>query len=234
MASPSHPTKLRIGVMLESVQLSDIIGIDILGNLSREYFRGAITLDPSLKRFESRAIDMEFFYLATTLDPAFVTPGLKVVPTVTYDDCPRDLDIVITGGPLPSHRPPQAERFIREAWPKTRVWMTTCIGSMWLASAGVLDGRKCTTNRAALGLARDMHTGVEWLDQRWVVEEKVFDGAQREGRKGELWTSGGAGAGINMIATYCLQNFDKEFVDVLALDPLEFRLNGNMSQFYAA
>jgi hypothetical protein len=35
-----------------------------------------------------------------------------------------------------------------------------------------------------------------------------------------------------MIATYCLENFDKDFVNALALRPLEFRLDGNVSQFY--
>jgi transcriptional regulator GlxA family with amidase domain len=187
----ASPKKLRIGVMLEAVQLSDIVGIDILGNLSKEYMSQVKDLPPQYAAFESHAIDMEFFYIATTLDPAFMTPGLHFVPTVTYDTCPRDLDIVITGGPLLSHRPEQADRFMKEAWPKTRVWMTTCIGGLWLASSGVLDGKKCTTNREVLAGARKMHPEVEWLDQRWVVEEKVFEG---EG-KGELWTAGGAGAG---------------------------------------
>lgn len=38
--------------------------------------------------------------------------------------------------------------------------------------------------------------------------------------------------GIHMIATYCLENFNNEFVNTLALRPLEFRLDGNASQFY--
>ncbi len=37
-----------------------------------------------------------------------------------------------------------------------------------------------------------------------------------------------------MMATYCLENFDNEFVEKLALQPLEFRLAGNASQFYPA
>ncbi|KAK4129787.1 class I glutamine amidotransferase-like protein [Parathielavia appendiculata] len=226
----SSPKKLRIGVMLEAVQLSDILGIDILGNLSKDYMSQVKDLQPAYAAFESHAIDMEFFYIATTLEPGFMTPGLHFVPTVTYEDCPRDLDIVLIGGPLLSHRPEQAARFMREAWPKTRVWLTTCIGSMWLASSGVLDGLKCTTNRECLGLARKMHPEVEWLDQRWVIQDKVFEGES----KGELWTAGGAGAGIHMVATYCLENFDRKFVKTLALGPLEFRLDGNVSQFYLA
>lgn len=190
MASRS-PTKLRIGVMLEEVQLSDVVGIDVFGNLSREYMNEVKHFSEELARLEERAIDIEFFFLATTLDPVRVTPGVRAVPTATYDDCPRDLDIVIVGGPLLTHRPPQADRFIKEAWARTRVWLTTCIGSVWLASAGVLDGRKCTTNREFLDVARKMYPATEWLDQRWVVDEKPYDGAG----KGELWTGGGAGAG---------------------------------------
>ncbi|KAK4038984.1 class I glutamine amidotransferase-like protein [Parachaetomium inaequale] len=228
---PKTPRRLRIGVMMDEVQLSDIMGIDIFGNLSQEYMAKVQVFEPKWGAIEHHAAPMEFFYIATTLEPANLTPdGLRFVPNVTYDDCPRDLDIVIVGGPLWTHRPAQADRFMKEAWLKTRVWLTTCIGSMWLASSGVLGGLKCTTNREGLEAAKKMHPEVEWLDQRWVVEEKPFDG---EG-KGELWTAGGAGAGINMIATYCLENFDKDFVNTLALRPLEFRLDGNMSQFYLA
>jgi transcriptional regulator GlxA family with amidase domain len=224
------PKKLRIGVMLETVQLSDIMGIDLLGNLSQEYLQSIQSFAPSYGAFVPQAVEMEFFYLATTLEPSRMTPGLKFVPNMTYDDCPRDLDIVVVGGPMFTHRPAPADRFIKEAWPKTRVWLTTCTGSMWLASTGLLDGLKATTNREGMWAAKEMHPDVKWQDQRWVVEEKPFDG---EG-KGELWTAGGAGAGLNMMATYCLENFDKEFVNKLALTPLECRLDGNVSQFYLA
>ncbi|GAB1309890.1 Class I glutamine amidotransferase-like protein [Madurella fahalii] len=228
MANTPSPKKLRIGVMLEEVQLSDVVGMDIFGNLSREYVDELKHLVPECARFETYSVDIEFLYLATTLDPVRVTPGMRIVPTVTYDDCPRDLDIVIIGGPRLTHRPPQADKFMKEAWTKTRVWLTTCVGSMWLASSGVLEGKKCTTNRELMQAAKKMHPGVEWLDQRWVIEDKPYDGVG----KGELWTGGGAGAGLHMIINYCLKNFDSEFVNTVALKPLEFRLDGNAGQFY--
>ncbi len=188
---PASPRKLRIGVLLEAVQFSDIIGIDILGNLSKSYMSLVESIGEEWAAFAPHAIDMEYFFVATTLDPTEITPGLRIVPTVTYDECPRDLDMVLVGGPVPTHRPESADRFIKEAWAQTRVWFTTCTGSMWLASSGVVDGLRCTTNRGMLEIARGMHPTVEWVDQRWVVEEKPFEG---EG-KGELWTAGGAGAG---------------------------------------
>ncbi len=189
ISSASKP--FRVGVMLEEVQFCDVVGIDLIGNLSSATLKDAIAFDASLAAFKDHAVDIQFFFLSTTLDPAKFTTGLHFVPNMTYDNCPRDLDIVLTGGPWLTHRPPQAAAFIRETWSKTRVWLTTCTGSVWLAHAGVLNGLKATTNRAFLPAAKQAAPQVEWLDQRWVVEEKPYDG---EG-KGELWTAGGAGAG---------------------------------------
>ncbi|KAI8270532.1 Isonitrile hydratase [Colletotrichum sp. SAR11_239] len=218
---------LRIGVMLEAVQLSDIMGIDLFGNISLEYYDKVKAFDPGFAPFEGLAPEIKFYFISSTLEPAEMTPGLKFVPNITYDDCPRDLDLVLIGGPLPSHRPPQADRFMKEAFAKTRVWMTTCIGSPWLASAGVLKGKKATVNREFLAFARQVHPDTEWLDQRWVVEEKEYDG---EG-KGELWTAGGAGAGLSMIIEYLNQNFDPAYVKKIALQGIGME-EVETNQFY--
>jgi len=170
----------QIGVMMDHVQLSDISCIDLFGNMSTQYIQ--LSEEFGTSGLKTLSTDMVFHYIATSLDPTFVTPSMKFIPTVTYDDAHRDLDILIIGGPLPSFRPAAADKFLKEAAEKTKVIMTTCVGSMWLASAGVLDGKKATTNRGALEMARALHPKVEWLDQRWVVD-------------GKLWTAGGAGAG---------------------------------------
>ncbi|KAK4646956.1 uncharacterized protein QC761_0029500 [Podospora bellae-mahoneyi] len=233
------PKTLRIGVLLELVQLSDIMGIDLFGNLSASYLNQVLPLDPKFGAFTPHAMNIEFFYIASSLEPATTTPpnaslpnsigGFRFLPNVTYDDCPRDLDIILIGGPLPTHRPEAADRFMKEAWGKTRVWMTTCIGSLWLASTGLLEGKKVTTNKEFLPVARAGFPGTEWVYQRWVVDEKPYEGGDG---KGELWTAGGAGAGIDMIARYCLDNFDKEFVNIMALEGLEFNPGGQAGQFY--
>ncbi|KAI9146917.1 hypothetical protein HJFPF1_12945 [Paramyrothecium foliicola] len=228
MGKPKTHRLLRIGVMMEAVQLADIMGIDIIGNLSRSHYESSLTIDNSFKKYADHITDMEFYYIATTLEPTEATPSIRYLPNATYDTCPRDLDILIIGGPLPSHRPPQADRFMKEAWPKTRVWLTTCIGSMWLASTGLLDGKKATTNRTLLPAARKQYPKVNWLDQKWVVTDKAYEGPHGAG---ELWISGGAAAGTEMIAKYCLENFDPAFVKEVSLDSLalnEYSLN----QFY--
>jgi putative intracellular protease/amidase len=203
MSTPSQP-RVRVAILLEAVQLSDIIGIDILGNLSTAFVKQAASVSPAHAVFVPLSIPFEFFYVASTLDPTSTTPqNFRYLPTVTYDTCPRDLDIVIMGGPFLDHRPEAATRFMQEAWGRTRTWMTVCTGSMWLASVGVLDGKRATTNRMMLGVARGMHPGVEWMDERWTVGAKEYDGGRGEG-EGELWTAGGAGCGELFFYTFLL------------------------------
>lgn len=202
MASSATPINgeaqkpLRIAVMLEAVQFSDILGIDILASLSRGYMDMAEQISPRATVLSHHAIPMEFYYLATTLSPAeFVVPGniFRYLPTHTYDSCPRDLDILLIGGPLLTHRPPSADKFMKEAWGRTKVILTTCTGSLWLASTGLLEGRRCTTNREFLGAAKSLYPDIKWEDRRWVVDEKPFNG---DDGKGELWTGGAAGHGM--------------------------------------
>ncbi|KAI9872829.1 MAG: hypothetical protein M1823_008073, partial [Watsoniomyces obsoletus] len=123
----------------------------------------AATSFPIPPAIASQAVDIEFLWVAGSLEPAGATPNVKIVPTHTYETCPRDVDLVLVGGPLVSHRPEKSLEFFRDIFGKEEkgkegrgkgkdgvVLMTTCTGSMWVAASGVLDGRKCTTNRMAL------------------------------------------------------------------------------------
>lgn len=187
-----------------SVQLSDIVGIDIFGNLTKEYITTAAELDASVRSLVPLGIDeLQVFYMASRLEPTELTAQFRYMPNVTYDDCPRDLDVVLVGGNLPTVRPEAAAVFMREAWPRTRVWMTTCTGALWLADAVDLAGKRVTTNRMALPLARRLHPAAQWEDLRWVVDAKPFEG---DG-EGELWTAGGAGAGECSLRVCCYVYF---------------------------
>ncbi|KAI9750379.1 MAG: hypothetical protein M4579_006490 [Chaenotheca gracillima] len=208
---------LQIGVMMENVQLSDITCIDCLGNASTTYVK-VMAAEFGMPDISDLGTDMVFHYISSTLQPAFMTPSVMINPTTTYDDAPRDLDILLIGGPPLSHRPEAAERFMKEAVPRTKIVMSTCVGGMWLASSGVLKGKKATTNRGALEAAKGIYPDTDWLDQRWVVD-------------GKFWTAGGAGAGIDMVATYALQNFNPQ-VAAIGLQGLDFD-PAVRGQFYA-
>ena len=192
MSNPSTKPSLRIGVLYEETQMTDLAGLDILGNLTPKTLSMVCALQPAFSPLLQFAVPMEFLYISSSLDLAWTTPEMHVKPTHTYANAPRDLDIVLIGGPDPSNVKEESLTFLREAAKQTKVILTTCTGAMWLARAGVLDGKKATTNRVLLDVARKMMPQVEWLDQRWVVEDGHFEGAQ-------IWTSGGAGCGKTLI-----------------------------------
>ncbi|KAM0284383.1 hypothetical protein ACHAQH_001959 [Verticillium albo-atrum] len=69
MANPAAKKSFRIGVMMEAVQLADITGIDVLGNLSRSHYEQGVTFDESFAKFDNDAVDVTFYYTGTTLEP---------------------------------------------------------------------------------------------------------------------------------------------------------------------
>lgn len=187
---------LRVGVIYEETQLSDLIGIDIIGNMGKELM--SAMADFGYSHLVPRAYEVEFLYISSTLSPARSTPNVQIMPTHTYDTAPRDLDMLVVGGPLPSHRPEASLNFFREAVLQTRVIFSVCTGSMWLASSGILHGLKATTNRFFLPMANQLHPDVEWLDQRWVVSQSDPGHAQ-------LWIAGAADCGMfsDHVTTTC-------------------------------
>jgi transcriptional regulator GlxA family with amidase domain len=182
------PKTLRIGVLYEQVQLSDLVGLDIIGNISVKVVNLVAGILPEAAALIHLAVPMEFLYISSSLSPAWMSPDMFVRPTHTYENAPRDLDILFLGGPDPMKVSEESLVFIREAVKQTKVVLSTCTGGMWLARSGVLDGKKATTNRMLLASAKQYFPNVDWQDQRWVIHEGYFEGAQ-------IWTAGGAGCG---------------------------------------
>ncbi|KAF2445077.1 hypothetical protein P171DRAFT_443982 [Karstenula rhodostoma CBS 690.94] len=179
---------LRIGVLYEEVQLTDLAGLDILGNMSSHLVNMVSDLIPAMEQLKPYARDMEFLYISSSLELAWASPNVYIRPTHTYDTAPRDLDIILLGGPDPRKVPEASLTFLREASKQTKAILATCTGGMWLAKSGILDGKKATTNRLLLDGARHIFPNVEWQDERWFTDDGHFEGAQ-------LWTAGGAKCG---------------------------------------
>ncbi|RYO02204.1 hypothetical protein AA0120_g611 [Alternaria tenuissima] len=220
------PTKtpIRVGVLYEETQMTDLAGLDLLGNLTPQTINLIATMNPQFASMVPHAIPMDFLYISSSMDSAHVTPDMYVRPTHTYATAPRDLDILLLGGPNPATVKEESLSFLKEASKQTKVILTTCTGAMWLARSGVLQGKKATTNRVMLDVASKMFPGTEWVDRRWVVDGGCFDGA-------EIWTAGGAGCGessqnVNLIEL----NFDKKMVEFGCVG-LDFDYEGR-SEFY--
>ncbi|KAH8732322.1 class I glutamine amidotransferase-like protein [Phaeosphaeriaceae sp. PMI808] len=216
---------LRVGCLYEDTQMTDLAGMDVLGNLTPKVVDMVSELVSDCAQLKPYTVPMEFLYISSSLELASATPDMLIKPTHTYETAPRDLDILLIGGPNPYTVKEESLVYLREASKQTKIILTTCTGGMWLAKSGALDGKKATTNRVVLENAKKMFPNVEWLDQRWVTDKGHFEGA-------EIWTAGGAGCGIDMTIEYTDRHFHKDLVR-LGCVGLDFQYEGRQ-QFYKA
>lgn len=116
------------------------------------------------------------------------TQGPKVVADFGFDDCPP-LDLVLVPGgfgTLTELNNKVLLDWLCERAPKAEIVLSVCSGSALLAKAGLLDGRRATSNKVYFQMAVAQGPKVEWVKQaRWVDD-------------GDRVTSSGVSAGIDM------------------------------------
>ena len=94
--------------------------------------------------------------------------------------------------------------WISQASAATPVVSSVCTGAALLARAGVLDGRRATSNKRAFDWVVSQGPRVEWVRKaRWVED-------------GKLWTSSGVSAGIDMALALVARLVDTETADLIA------------------
>jgi transcriptional regulator GlxA family with amidase domain len=128
-------------------------------------------------------------FLAAEPGPVVTDNGMLTVLAERSLRDVREPDIVLVpGGPgdVVEHAGPAVLDWLREA-DRTSAWTTSvCTGSLILAAAGLLDGKRATSHWLAIEELRRL--GVESVDER-----VVFDG--------KLVTAAGVSAGIDMALT---------------------------------
>jgi len=131
--------------------------------------------------------------------------GPKVLADFSFEDAPQ-LDILLVPGGIGTI--PELENealldFIRNRAAQAQVVTSVCTGSALLAKAGVLDGRRATSNKQVFALAVAQSSAVNWVEQaRWVEDGKFF-------------TSSGVSAGMDMTLAVIDQLFGAEATEVV-------------------
>jgi putative intracellular protease/amidase len=121
----------------------------------------------------SRQTYLDLVLLSRTLDPATTEPEhMKhgnssffptVNPTHTYANAPP-IDVLVVPGGMGSRSPdlgPEIE-YIQKVFPDLKYLITICTGSGIAAQAGVLDGHRATTNKAAWESMTAKGPNVKW------------------------------------------------------------------------
>lgn len=117
--------------------------------------------------------------ISASLDPVSSAPlkpsengddfAQLIVPTHTLAAPPAGLDVLIVAGG-PGARAPAAELqpyfdFIKEQYPNLKYLISICTGATFLARAGVLDGRKATSNKFSWQFGTGTGPNVEWVPE---------------------------------------------------------------------
>jgi len=125
----------------------------------------------------ARLPDTQVDLVAKTMDPVTTDRGMQIVPTVTYETCPP-LDIVmVPGGPGQQDlmEDEAALSFLRKQAAGTKYVTSVCTGSLVLAAAGLLKGKRATCHWAAIEHLALL--GAIPTKERVVIDGNVVTGA---------------------------------------------------------
>lgn len=83
--------------------------------------------------------------------------GWPTMPTMTFEECPDDLDVLVVGMVPPEIvEDEQTLAFFAKMGNKTRYVIGTCYGSLVLGAAGLLKGKRATNNSNVVPMLPDM------------------------------------------------------------------------------
>jgi transcriptional regulator GlxA family with amidase domain len=140
---------------------------------------------------ERRSIEPSPFrilLLGKTLDQVTAVGGLRLIPDVTFDNCP-ELDLLIIPGGWGTRIEINDVKFLNKIADRvahTKLTASVCTGSSLLGRAGLLDGREATTHWRAFDFLRKASPMVKIRkDVRFTLAEPIF-------------TSAGVSAGIDL------------------------------------
>jgi transcriptional regulator GlxA family with amidase domain len=141
-----------------------------------------------LEMFGFLAPEVRIVTVAETPGPVASLPGVKTLAEHGFAGCPP-LDLILVPGGIGSAR--QVDNgalldFLRARAPSAEITMSVCTGSAILARAGLLDGRRATSNKQLFKHATVQSARVRWVPEaRWVED-------------GPYVTSSGISAGTDM------------------------------------
>jgi transcriptional regulator GlxA family with amidase domain len=159
-----------------------------------------------LEMFGNMPGQIEVVTVAERAGPVRSAQGPRVQADHGLSDCPR-LDLLLIPGGIGTRAEVENARltsWLRERAGQVEVMMTVCTGTSLLAQAGLLDGRRATTNKMFFSWPETTWPAVHWVrEARWVED-------------GKFWTSSGVSAGIDMALAVVARLADQQTADFLA------------------
>jgi transcriptional regulator GlxA family with amidase domain len=203
-ATPSAKSTRTLGIVLYPMfELLDVYGpAEVFGNVTN---------------------GLKIVMIAEKAGPVTSAQGPQVLADFGFDDCPP-LDLVLVPGgmgTLAEVKNPAMLNWLRAQAKSTEIVMSVCSGSAILAEAGLLDGRKATSNKRYFQVAVDHGPKVQWIEKaRWVDD-------------GDRVTSSGVSAGIDMsLAVVARLYGDKVAENIADLTEYQWHRDADTDPFY--
>jgi putative intracellular protease/amidase len=159
-----------------------------------------------LEMFGSVGPELRIVTVAEKTGPVASVQGPKTVAEYEFANCPKLDLILLPGGFGTAEQLGNAalQAFLRDRAKAAEVTMSVCSGSAILAKAGLLDGRRATSNKQWFDLARMQSASVDWVTEaRWVED-------------GPFATSSGVSAGTDMALAVIARLYGKAKADEIA------------------
>ncbi|KAH6870316.1 DJ-1/PfpI family protein [Alternaria rosae] len=169
--------------------------------------------------YRNTSIVPQFTVFSKTMDPvtSAMTPGgfgQEIMPTMTFSDYldgpsltdKGEIDVLIVPGGGGTRRDMTEEiNFVKATYPTLKYIISVCTGATLLSRAGILDGRKATTNKAAWPWATSTGPNVNWVPTaRWVED-------------GNIISTSGVSAGIDGTYAFVSRVYGEEVAHFLSL-----------------
>ena len=162
-------------------------------------YDGALLLDYGIAAEMFLAANgMKSFEVFTV--PAIESPSLSIVgkvePNYSFENVPEADIVIVPGGMFWSQESekPQTIEFLKKAQSNGAILFSVCTGSLLLAKAGLLQGKKATTNIQAIQMLNQIDPSIIVVKNRKYVDA------------GNILTSVGSGSSIEA-TLYLIERF---------------------------
>jgi transcriptional regulator GlxA family with amidase domain len=169
--TPKH--KWGVGIVIfEGVEVLDFAG-------PFEVFSRTRMVPGVDSRRSDESAPFSVFTVARTREPVTAIGGLRVIPHYAFADAPSIELLLVPGGfgTRALLHDDEVLDWIRAAASAARQVTSVCTGSLLLARAGLLEGRRATTHWAALVLLESMGPGVKVERDARVVDDGIISSA---------------------------------------------------------
>jgi len=159
-----------------------------------------------LEMFGNVGKHLKIVMVAEQAGPVASYQGPKSVADYGFDDCPP-LDLLLVPGGFGTFQQLSNKTlldWLKQRAAKAEIVTSVCSGSAILAKAGLLDGRRATSNKQYFSFATAQGPKVKWVKEaRWVDD-------------GDRVTSSGVSAGIDMTLHIIARLYGTEAAEEIA------------------